>query len=413
MNKSFWIPLLCGLIFCTQAVAAEDTDHQASPALLAYVDGVLRTHPRVMAAQSMVEAANARERSAARPLYNPELEAEFEDSDSRTRSIGISQTFDLGNKRAAREAVASFERQAEVEEFRLVQQRVSAELLTALGEYQVTAELSRIANERKALMARFRALATERREAGDLNQVEGQLAELAYAEAALLAAQTASEQVNAEQDLTRITGSVVASPPSLPSRYVGVTVTEASIQSTLNALPSIRAAQARIAASQATLRLRQRERRPDPTIGLFAGREGKDDLVGVRFSIPLPVRNGYRAEVDAAGAEADAVRLSVDGEYRSLRAELVGASKRYELSRAAWIDWLQVGAGSLDGQIQVLEQLWRAGELSTAEYLVQLEQSLDTQMAAIEQRGILWADWIAWLAVSGEIDAWLRLKESP
>ena len=130
-------------------------------------------------------------------------------------------------------------------------------------------------------------------------------------------------------------------------------------------------------------------------------------MVGLRFSIPFQVRNRYRAEVEAATADLDAVTLGVDDNYRQLRAELVAAAKRYEISRAAWQEWQAVGAGSLERQIQVLEQLWRAGELSTSAYLVQLEQALDTQMAGVEQRGTVWTDWIAWLAVSGRVDAWM------
>ena len=398
--------LLLALAMPARAQTGSDTE-QAPANIIAYVNRVLDAHPRVLAARSSVTAAEARTRAAGRPLYNPELDAEYEDGDLRRQSVGLNQTIDLGNKRAARQGVASAEQRAASEALALVRQQVSAELLAAAGGLNVATDLARIASERKALMERFRETANERRAAGDLNQVEAQLAELAYAEAALLYAQSQADQVSAEQDLARVVGIALPPPPALPSEYASVTLNEASIDSILNALPSVRVTQAQIAASRATLALRQRERRPDPTIGLYAGREGDDDLIGVRFSIPLPVRNRFSAEVEAATADLDAVTLGVDDNYRQLRAELVAAAKRYEISRAAWQEWQAVGAGSLERQIQVLEQLWRAGELSTSAYLVQLEQALDTQMAGIEQRGTVWADWIAWLAVSGRVDAWM------
>lgn len=385
---------------------------QAPADVIAYVNNVLDAHPRVLAARSSLEAAEARTRAAGRPLYNPELDAEYEDAESLTRSIGINQTIDLGNKRAARRDVASAEQQAAAEALSLVRQQVSAELLAATGGLNVATDLAMIASERKALMERFRETANERRAEGDLNQVEAQLADLAYAEAALLYAQSQANRVSAAQDLARVAGLTLPPPPSLPSDYARVTLSEASIDSILNTLPSVRVAQSQIAASRATLALRQRERRPDPTIGFYAGREGDDDLIGLRFSIPLQIRNRYRADVEAATADLDAVTLGVNDTYRQLRAELVAAARRYEISRAAWQEWLSVGAGSLDRQIQVLEQLWRAGELSTSDYLVQLEQALDTQMAGIEQRGVVWADWIAWLAVSGRVDGWMGFSDA-
>ena len=413
--------LKCALLVLTQMPVetsaqrgpSGSNDSRAAAALVVYVEEILRTHPRVSAAQAAVAAASARVEAASRPIYNPELDAEYEDAESRTRSIGINQTLDFGNKRSAREELATAERQTAVEELALIRQAVSTELLAALGGYDVATDLVEIASERKDLMARFRAVTNERRAAGDLSQVEEQLAQLAYMEASLLHSQAVTEEVAAEQDLVRLSGAILPPPPEIPSDYIPVTFTESSIDSTLTGLPSVRVAQARIAAFRSSVVVRQRERRADPTIGLFAGREGQDDLVGVRFSIPLQVRNRYRAEVDAATADLEVVVQSVDDQYRQLRAELVASAKRYEISLAAWNEWLQVGSDSLELQIQVLEQLWSAGELSTTDYLVQLEQALDTQMAAVEQRGRLWADWIAWLAVSGQIDSWLGFSGTP
>jgi cobalt-zinc-cadmium efflux system outer membrane protein len=65
-----------------------------------------------------------------------------------------------------------------------------------------------------------------------------------------------------------------------------------------------------------------------------------------------------------------------------------------------------MGAGSLTSQTNMLERLWHAGELNTTDYLVQLQQTLATRMAASEQRGVVWEAWIAWLAASGQVDTW-------
>lgn len=389
-----------------QDEARLSTRVSAPSALSDFAQQILRAHPRVQAAQAELDAARARERGAGRALYNPELDAEYEDGDVRTRSIGINQTIDLGGKRGARERVASFETQSAMESLALVRQGVLAELLSALGMVDVTAEQLQIAGERKALMERLRALADERQRAGDLSQIELELARLAYAEAALLQAQAAGRQVTATQALARVAGGDLPPYPPLPTTYVGVTLNESAVNAVLTDLPSVRAAQARIASAQAVVDLRRRERRPDPTIGVYGGREGDENLVGIRFSIPFPVRNSYRAEVDAASADLVALDQSVLNDYRQLRAELVAAHQRYELARTAWNNWQSVGAGSLASQTEMLERLWRAGELNTTDYLVQLRQTLDTRVAASEQRGVVWESWIAWLAVSGQVDAW-------
>ena len=382
---------------------------RASSALSAYVQQVLDQHPRVRAAQLEWDAAKARERAAGRAIYNPELDAEYESGEALTRSIGINQTIDLGGKRGAQERAASFESQAAAESLTLVRQSVLGELLSALGAYHTASDRLRAADERKALMARLRTLAAERRQAGDLSQTDLDLAHLAFAEAALQRAQEAREQAAAEQALVRIGGAVVPQLPMLQSDYASVSLDDSAIDTILQQLPSVRAAQARIAAAKAVVDSRRRARVPDPTIGLYGGKDGADALVGVRFSIPLPVRNSYRAEVEAADASRSALQQSAADDYRQLRAELVAAARRYALSRDAWNEWQQIGAGSLERQTSMLGRLWRAGELSTTEYLVQLNQTLDTRIAAVELRGVLREAWVTWLVVSGHIDTWLGM----
>lgn len=416
-NRRANVPLVIALLCAAWtfsiplSVSASDeampaSEVSAPQALASFANRILQAHPRVQAAQAELDAARARERGASRALYNPELDAEYEDGDVRTRSVGISQTIDLGGKRGARERAASFETQSATESLALVRQGVLAELLSALGMVDVAAEQLRIADERKALIERLRTLADERRQAGDLSQIELELARLTYAEAALLRSRAAAQQVTAEQALTRVAGGDLPAYPPLPTAYASVSLNEPAVSAILTNLPSVRAAQARVAAAQAVVDLRRRERRPDPTVGLYAGREGDDDLIGIRFSIPFPVRNSYRAEVDAASADLEALDQSVANDYRQLRAELIAAQQRYELARTSWDEWQRMGAGSLSSQTEMLERLWRAGELNTTDYLVQLQQTLDTRMAASEQRGVVWEAWIAWLAVSGQVDAW-------
>jgi len=98
--------------------------------------------------------------------------------------------------------------------------------------------------------------------------------------------------------------------------------------------------------------------------------------------------------------------------YRRARAQLSTSLERYRLTNRAWDNWKKIGAHSLGNQVTLLERLWRAGEISTTEYLVQINQTLDTQTAAEELRGRLWQSWFDWLAASGQVEGWLNLSKS-
>ena len=119
------------------------------------------------------------------------------------------------------------------------------------------------------------------------------------------------------------------------------------------------------------------------------------------------MRNSYRAEVEAAGADLVQAEQSLQDLNRRLRAQLLSAAERYRLSRSAWETWLKSGQASLGSQMDLLERIWRAGEMSTTDYLVQLNQTLDTRINALEVQGRLWTAWADWLVASGRMDAWL------
>jgi cobalt-zinc-cadmium efflux system outer membrane protein len=394
--------------------AAQDTSVtlSATPALSNLIGETLGKNPGIQAARAAVEAAEARVRGADQPLYNPELALDAEQAETRSATLGLTQTIDWADKRGARTGVAGAELDQVRAEYATVRQQLTGELLAALGRYHAAADVQRLAQQRLALMQRFLELAEKRRRAGDLNQVELDLARLAHTQATLQLSRTASDLAEAEQALVAVTGEPrdwPALPGDLPA------LADIDVDTLLANLPALRVVQARVGAARASVTLRSRERRPDPTLGVRAGQErgfrnGNNDdygAVGLTLSIPLYVRNSFRAEVETAGAELIQAEQSLQDRYRRARAQLLSAAERYRLSRGAWQGWLSTGQASLGSQVELLERLWQAGEMSTADYLVQLNQTLDTRIDALEVQGRLWSAWAEWLVASGQTDAWL------
>ena len=68
------------------------------------------------------------------------------------------------------------------------------------------------------------------------------------------------------------------------------------------------------------------------------------------------------------------------------RAQRTAAS--YAAVRRAFARWSQSTGTDVEKRAELLERLWRAGELSTADYLLQLKQTLDTALAgaALDRR---------------------------
>ena len=384
--------------------ATERTDHDA---LASFVRQIVDTHPSVSAARAALDASSAYEAAASRPLYNPELEFEAEDTDVETRTVGISQTLDWGGKRRARFSVAEAQRQAVAAEFVATRWQVSVELLTALADYQTENERRKLAESRAAAMQDFADLSRQRFDGGDISQIDFDLAVLANTQARMQLATTVASVAEAKQAVANYVGRTPTS--RWPSMDVQLPAIKAgsSAEDEVMLLPEVRAAQLTAEAASANVTLRRRERRVDPTLSLRGGKEGDESLVGLNITVPLPVRNSFRHEVTAADAEYRQASEQLSNISQRAYARYLGAQDRYEIAQGAWHDWQTTGDTSLQSQNDTLRRLWQAGELSTTDYLVQLTATLGVQESALDLREALWRAWFEWLWASGQVDAWL------
>ena len=387
-------------------------DGAASAALRDEVRAVLARNPAVRAADARLDASEARSQAAGRPLYNPELELTAENADVDTRSIGISQTIDWSGKRRARESAAAAESRAASAERDEVRQRVALDWLRGLAAYRSATERAEAGAERADLLEQFASLAERRFRAGDIPVLERDLANLALQEARAQQAELVAEQAKARQALIGVGGTTTSLPP-LPSAPPAA---PALAPTQLTGLAAVRRAQAEVEAAEARVTAAERDRRPDPTVSLTGGHvtDGRfnDRLIGITLKVPLFVRNSYSAEVTAARSSADAADANQRDVVLRANAEAEQAAASYAALRDAWAAWQESRAPSASERAALLQKLWEAGEINASDYLVQLKQSVDTELTAQSLRGRVWDAWADWLAASGGLAVWLGLDDA-
>ena len=379
------------------------------------VRAALAEHPQVLAAESGVDAGQALEQAASRPVFNPELDVDFESSDTSDRVIGLSQTLDIGRQRGARRAVARGELNVAEHELAAARQELTVELLSALADYGTARELDALGVLRLDLMQRFADVAQQRQEAGDLTQVDLNVANLARSQARIERASASAALAEADQALRALAPRAnVGNWPGLPTELPAVRIGGSDLDALVDAVPAVRIQRDQLAVADAAVTLRERERRASPTLSIVGGEEEDESLVGLSVSVPLNVRNRFLYEVSAARASKLQTERELDNIILRARARLQAATQRYVLTREAWREWLETGAPNLAEQTELLERLWRAGELDLTDYLVQLDQTLDTQASALELQRELWLAWFEWLAAAGGVGVWLGLPvETP
>lgn len=404
------------LLFVSCAALADQPPHaitdEAPEPLQRAIADAWRAQPASRAAESTLAAARARASAAGRPLYNPEFELEAEDEGSegdRSATIGLRQTIDFSGKRRARSALGRAEFAVAEHEYSLKRAEFALAWLTALSQRETAARRVALGEQRIALSTRFADLALRQFKAGDISGLERDLAMLARDEAVAEHATLLSEMAAAEQALAVAGGGAnsVELPPTPPPVDLDAPIDVTS-------LPAWHVAAAARDRAQQRIEVARTERRADPSIGVRTGRVDfgpvSDNVIGVSLSIPLFVRNRFRDEVVAATADADASSAELDRAALELEARIARSRTSHAAFSAAWTRWRASTGTDVATRADLLERLLRAGELSTADYVVQLKQTLDTALAGAELEGRLWQSWFEFLFAIGELEHWAGLN---
>ncbi len=409
-GRRYWAAVLSGVLLSSQiahGVEGGVANPPSASALRQWTRQIVEQHPRVRAARAAVDAAEADRLAAEQPLYNPELEFEAERAAETAATVGVTQTLDWSDRRGAHGELGAHAVDAAVAELDGARQRLAVELLQALARYRTAQAVMGLEEKRVSVLRQFADVAAGRFQAGDIGRADAELARLSHAEARLRRAAAQAELLDAEQELRAAGGTAVqalALPGDVPVVDEG---TEQARAQRLERHPEVRALQARWRVAQAQARLTQRERRNDPTVGLRGGKNGADALIGLTFTLPLSVRNSRFAEVEAANARAIGAEQDMHAAMQRLRARFDATLAGYRLLADVYAQWRAEGEILLTDRVGLLNNLWKAGELSTTDYLVQLRETLDSETQAAELFGKVWSAWFDWLDAAGLMSAWL------
>lgn len=412
-NRRFVAIASVGL-FMSSNVFAEDAVFESNKESLQRLSGFIiqleKTHPQLQQTKLSITAAEARSRAAEQPLYNPELALDAErvglhGNKSDAVTLGINQTIDWHDKRAARTNVANSLQRVSRFQQSIHREQLIADILLALTDFQTQKTQTAAHENRLNLMEKVMLQAELLYGAGDISKLELEQLRLSQSQAQLVRDQATTQLNLQHMQLSSVAGVEQTNWPELPSHLPDFT--HLDYKHLLKQHPVYRAHLASVEAADNSLRLRRVEKKADPTLGFRVGDEDSDTIIGLSLSIPLNFRNTYQAEVDEASAEYQRSQYMVESEAHLLQTRLKAAVKNYQLTYSSWQAWHQATGSSLQKQSKLLLKLWKAGELSTSDYLLQLDQIKDVEMNNVELTGNVWKSWFNWLAASHQFDAWL------
>ncbi len=378
-----------------------------------FIEDLENRHPVLESSKAELKAAKARTKAASKPLYNPELELDterigFHGTNVDTLTIGISQTIDWYDKRTARASIAQAELQVNQYESEALFQSLLGEVLTTLSSYQTQQHVVAIQRERLKLIDEILQQGLRLFKAGDISKLDLEQLRLAQSQIQLLKDQAETQLALIQRELETVYGSPRENWPEFPDKLPVLTIDALDYQKILTELPRYKVAVSQLSIADRRVQLRRLEKKADPKIGVRAGTEESDTLIGITLSIPLNVRNDFQAEVDEAEEILKATQyLSENSEYKLLLM-IKTAAASYQMNYSIWKKWQRHSSASLQAQENLLLRLWKAGELSTTDYLLQLNQIKEIQLNSVELKGRAWRAWFNWLVTSNRFKDWVN-----
>lgn len=373
-------------------------------------------NPELAASRLEVEAmAGASQQAHSRP--NPEIAYLLEDTQRQTRTttLQLNQTIELGGKRAARMLAAERGHDIAAEELTARRLAIRASVTSAYYDALTAQERVRLAEQAMELAQRASRAAGQRVKAGKVAPIEETKAHVAQAGVQVELSQARSEGVGAQARLAALLGeprglswrldAQLDALPAVPSM--------ADLERSLDNAPALRRARLEIDRRQALTELEKARRIPDITVSLGAKRSeelGRNQAI-VGLSVPLPIFDTNRGNLlealkreEKAREGLSASQLQVSAEARETRARLASlrqeaqlfaeqvlpgaqsaydaAAKGFELGKFSFLEALDAQRTLLQARSQYLRTLADTHRArADLDRLLGLDESTETPLA--------------------------------
>ncbi|NOT07326.1 MAG: TolC family protein [Gemmatimonadales bacterium] len=398
-----------GFAACMAVVAllgAPTHGHAQAPSIT-LADALRRaeqSNPELRIAASEAASAKGIARASRRPVFNPELEAEFgrfqdPSPTSSIYSFGLSQRFELGGKRGSR--IRAEDQRALAADARVVRraQEVWARVFRAFSFAQIARLRSATAREAEQVAVQLKAAADERLILGAGTQLEVNVAAAAASRERRARLQAEREAASASLELASAIGLSATEAPE-PAGELVLPPPETRTESELVALAlaqrsDLRAAIADQEAARSNLRVARGLAWPDPALSATAAREESRTLrFGISFPLPL-LNQGQVFRAEAAGL-LERAEITQSAARQEIAREVRDALQAYQRALEAHAGFDRDAVERLSENLRLAEESFRAGKIGLLVFstvrrdLVEARLSyLDATADLIERRILL------------------------
>jgi len=378
MYKKQRMKTVCGFVlfaFIQISTAQNNND-------ITWLINQIKQHPNIIAAKAQLESSRYQATFNQQPLYNPTLETDIErEGNDNNYSIGLSQTFDRNNKQATLIDIAQSHRKTAALNYQIALLNKMSQALQAINHYQAVTKQNALLLQQEKQLEKLLALVKQRVNSGDLGQLDAELAYLSLSQGFGQSATVEAELKKSEAQLSELLGNW--QQQDLTHFSLNDYQIKPSDALTKNH-PTVKSAYSQWQQAQSQAELAKKNKKNDPSFGITAGKVANDNLVSLRFSMPLNLRRNFDSAYLAANQQVVAAESSYLATLRqqkfSIKASL-DSLKAFENRYKKWRNLMQGNEGNLEN---LLQKQWQLGDISTTNYLLTLQQRTQGLLAGIE-----------------------------
>lgn len=355
------------------------------------IETALRENPELNTIREKVKVARARIDGIAL-LGNPELETEFLGGAHAEQKLELTKAFELGGQRGHRIRIAKTQLEKVDTELAETSQSVTKSVKIVFYELLLVQEKLKLAKEIVQHNEQMRDIAQTRFETGDISVTQANLANIHLQSALREAVTLESELQLAQLSLNGLMGTPLeaaciavgdlgekASPDTLQKLTLDALKTQALAHR--NDLKSL---QLNAQLTESELRLSKAANIPDLSVGALAERSVGESAFGVKFSIPLPLFNRNRAEINATKAQQQVDTAQINNSEKQIVREVMAAFLSLSTTQKMLTFYEGDSLKLLNENIKLTRTAYELGETELLEVILMQNEFIKTRFAYLD-----------------------------
>ncbi len=390
-NPIFMIVGICLLTLITVPIRSAFSNGESRISLEIVIETALRENPELNVIREKIEVARARIDGIAL-LGNPELATEFVGGAHAEQNLELTKAFQLGGQRGHRIRIAKAELEKVDTELATASQSVTKSVKIAFYELLLVQEKLKLAQEIVQHNQQMRDIAQTRFETGDISVTQANLANIHLQSALREASTLESELQLAQLALNGLMGTPLemarvavgelrekASPDTLQKLTLDVLKTQALAHR--NDLKSL---QLNAQLTQSELRLAKAANIPDLSVGALVERRARESAFGIKLSIPLPLFNRNRVEINTTRAQQKVDTAEINNSEKQIVREVMGAFLSLKTTQKMLTFYEGDSLKLLNENVKLTRTAYELGETELLEVILMQNEFIKTRFAYLD-----------------------------